>query len=673
MRTLTSTLLAAQRARASTPHLAITITNRKAGVRQLRWEPYQTTTTTGPHAAAISQNGALHRLRIDTATNTLHRQSVPPASQTVNNAAWHSWTSFRTNTLLCALAQWGANLLALAVDSTNPTQVHESLSPDNGATWTAFTLAITHTESISHVAAAAKADGTVVAVVTGATTVTAYKRSPDATWGSPVHVAGGADLATKRGVAVHHRGDWNILVAAQDAATGNAVLARFVFGDGFTRAVNTWGSRLDIQTASATSATTYSYPALHNPDVHRCTFRETYTGTGAYDRTMHSYQPLAADFPPDTWREPLPLDITSDHGLAITTDGVNAVWLTSAGLAYRAPLALTTLDVTDDVIEAHIYESEYSTRPAVIILDNSHGKYDTPGLAPVAALQLGADVEIAPGYRTTAGNETSTLGHHTITALTHVYNDAGQAHLRIEARPLFHLLHEFTPTRLYTRTNVNGFQPAATIAGRAGVALSSLSSSSAFTNLNISLLLLPGVSGLTALQQLLQRYTDRLLARGPQLLVIDPLPGAPSEASYHVNNPNEHPIIAASYTKRAPVAAWYQAHGQSGDNPVLGEHIDFDALGHTTASALQAIDHALTTEADADARALAMHRTAQIATNADQLIAPVHAGLELHDIIAITDPRLNLTAAKRRVTALELHYTRSRSATYRHLITLGQT
>ncbi len=79
MRTLTSTLLAAQKSATRTPAIAVQARNLLAGVVNLKWERlYTGSELDGPHALTIPGDGSLIRIRATPATDgrKLYRQRI---------------------------------------------------------------------------------------------------------------------------------------------------------------------------------------------------------------------------------------------------------------------------------------------------------------------------------------------------------------------------------------------------------------------------------------------------------------------------------------------------------------------------------------------------------------------------------------------------------------------
>jgi len=77
MRSLSNTLLEAQRSGASLPYVRLEIVAKVGGVTRFDWERlYQGGEPDFFHAATLPGDGSLIRLRVDPADNKLYRQKV---------------------------------------------------------------------------------------------------------------------------------------------------------------------------------------------------------------------------------------------------------------------------------------------------------------------------------------------------------------------------------------------------------------------------------------------------------------------------------------------------------------------------------------------------------------------------------------------------------------------
>ena len=671
MRSLSGTLAAAQKAHVRRPYLQVVVSDRHAGTRRLRWTQwYAGGEPDNGHAAIVAGDGSLTRARFD--GTTLYRSRVTTPTSGSTYSSWSSWSLPVTPLAdVVAFAKAGTTLWAFVVNSSSPTQVYAATSADHGATWTAFALAFTATPAVTGLAAAGKSDGNVVVVIKAAANLDAHRWN-GASWTRYA----GPTTPTHTGVAVYHTGDWNVAATVDDdgAPLPSSDLRRYIFGDGYSAAANTWSAALVLQSALTSSALAFSAPYAARPGVPRLTFRHRFTGTVAYDRLAHTHATPTADFVDDRWREPIPLNIAAAFGAALSYDGTN-VFLTTARYVYHSPIAPDTLDLTAAIVAADLHETDGSPALSEIVLDNAAGAYTTPGSGAAAALTKGAQVAASPGYNTTAGDEASAGPQYYVEGFRHSY-DGGRALLTVTlGSPWTHLArHRFPRAVEIAAAVTNAFQQLAFVLARVGYELSSTGASSAASSLQPPLALPPGTSALTAARRILDRLPDRLTFRIFTAVMNEPLAADAAGATYGRPLASEDQMIAAAAYGDALKDANHVQVFASADGSTVAEDVDFAETGLLYSAPRQRADPYLTAGADATARAATEQRKQTVATTrGDEITAPVHCGLEVNDVIAITDARHGLSAAKRRVLAIRTLYRRGPGgkARYDHQLTLG--
>ena len=673
MRSISGALAAAQKAAGRRPYLLVSVSDRHAGIRRLRWAQwYAGSEPDNGHAAVVAADGSLTRARFDGTNLSRSRVTTPGVGSSYGS--WDVWSAPITpKANLIAFAKAGSTLWAFIVNNTTTSQVYASTSTDNGATWSAFALAYTLSVGISALAAAGKSGGNVVVATIDPTNHLVATRWNGATWTAYL----GPTTPTFNGVAVHHSGDWNVLTTSEDTAAVVPVreLRQYLFGDGFSQATNTWSAAKVIQSAITASGIDIARPYLGRPDVMRATFRQQFTGTVAYDRTHHTYQPATAAFADALWREPVPLNIVAAFGVAISYDAAQ-VFLTTARYVYQAAIADGATDISDRVISADLHETGGSPALSEIVLDNADGAYTTPGSGAAAALTKGAEVRISPGYVTTAGDEYSANAAYYVEAIRHVC-EGGRALVKITLGSALTAMarHRFPRAVEFAAAAKTIFAQLQHIAARVGYELSASGSSSASANLYPPLALPPGTSALTAFRRTLDRVPDRLYARGEFLFLNEPLTSDTNDATY--KRPFDpafgQEIAAAEYGDALKDANHVQVFADA-DGAVVAEDVDYTETALLYSAPRQRADPYITAGADATARAAAEQRRQTVhTTRGDQITAPVHCGLEVNDVIALTDARHGLSGAKRRVLSLRTLYRRGPGgkARYDHVIELG--
>lgn len=676
MRTISANLKTTQKAKTRTPFLQAIVNDRFAGIRRLRYVSVYSGSEAdkGHSAAAWLDGGTRYLLRARFDGTTLYRSRVIDPTDASDFSIWTSWsTAFVAD--LVAFAKAGSTIWAFVVLAATPTQIHASKSTDNGATWSAFALQFTHTATVQTIAAAGKSDGDVVVLAGSAAdnTISAY-RWTGAAWNAAVNDS--ADIFIQ-GLAVIHAGDWNVIVTGTDSSggAGDTRVRSRVFGDGFSVAANTWSStKEDIAEATDTAGIDYKHPYIGQPDVYRVTFRQNYTGTVAYDRLYTTRTPATSAYIDYNWREPTPFDLTPPFGAAITTDNTN-VYLTTAKRVFLATLNEDSLDFTADVIRADLHTIPFNPRLSHIDINNADGTYKTPGAGAVVALTKGADVTIAIGYHTPTGDEASLVGaHYHITGFEHVY-EKGVAILRLILGSVWtHLArHRFPRAVNFADGDLNVFGQLEYVITRAGsFEFSSIGGSPESANLTPPLVIPPGTSALTAIMRILEHVPDTLFSRGEFIFLTQPLAADAADITY--KRPladGDQELHTALYGDHLKDANHVQIFADE-DASIVADDPDFADIALLYSAARQRHDPHLDTGSEATDRATREQRQqTMFTTRNDHITAPVHAAIETNDIIAITDDRHGLTAAKRRVLALRLRYDRHRSPRYEDAIELG--
>jgi len=670
VRSISGTLATAQKAAVRRPYMLVSVSDRHAGIRRLRWTQwYAGAEDDKGHAAVVAADGSLIRTRFS--GTTLYRSRVTTPVIGSDYSSWTTWTPPITpKANLIAFAKAGSTLRAFIVDDAIPSRVHSSISTDNGATWSGFVLSFITTggPAVIALAAAGKSDGNFVVVTVDAGNDLQAHRWDGATWTTYT----GPTTPTFNGVAVFHSGDWNIIATDEDTTAAVPVqeLRQYLFGDGFSQAPNTWSSGVVIQSAVTAAGLLFRSPYAAKPDVARATFRQQFTGSVAYDRTHHTYQPATAAFADALWREPVPLNIAAPFGVAISYDATQ-VFLTTARYVHQASMSDGATDISDRVVSADLHETGGAPALSEIVLDNADGAYTVPGSGAAIALTKGAEVRISPGYDA----EASAGPAYYVEAITHVY-EGGRALVKITLAPVWAALarHRFPRAVEFAAAAKNVFGQLQHLLARVGYELSSSGASAASANLYPPLALPPGTSALTAVRRVLDRVPDRLFARGEFLFLNEPLAADTADATYgRPLTTQDQEIAAAEYVDALKDANHAQVFAAA-DGTIVAEDVDYTETALLYSAPRQRADPYLTAGADATARAAAEQRRQTIeTTRGDTITAPVHCGLEVNDVIAITDARHGLTSAKRRVLALRTLYRRGPGgkARYDHQIELG--
>jgi hypothetical protein len=489
--------------------------------------------------------------------------------------------------------------------------------------------------------------------------VYAVKRS-GGSWGSPALWTN--SVASVTGLACHYQFDFNVVVTGTDSE-GNYKVWKSIYGDGYSEFPDEWRHLAEVTAVSPGSNVELRTPFLGYADVHRLTFIEKYTGSESYSRPYFSYLPPTADYISDRWREPVPMNVSSEYGLALGSSSSDA-WLSTPFGVWQASLAPPTLDVTEDVLELASEDEPHGGRLR-LVLRNDEGRYlDLSG--ENAVIKPGGEIRVSPGYLTAIGPWVSNGPAYWIEAWEHTRQRRGKATLVLHGRDGWWLLEGWRARHQYAWApgEKSVLQLIVFVLARAGLEFVSLGNSNTAGSLLPSFTIHPGESGATALRRLLSMVPDVLFFSGHWAYLLNPQASDDSQYSYGT----DHVIYRGRYGTVRRQANRAQVFG---DGPFV-DSFDWDSVEATYDRVRQALDLNLDTVAHAQERADAVLRHEEMASQSGELVVPVNCGHELYDVIDTTDPAAGLAAAKRRVVGIGLRYSRGgKRPTYEQRLLLG--
>jgi hypothetical protein len=461
------------------------------------------------------------------------------------------------------------------------------------------------------------------------------------------------------GLAVARPGDYDLAIAGVDT-TGVARLWTATYGDGVAQTADTWSALREVAKADAGSNVGLRAPSLAALDSYRLFFVEEYAGSIAYARPYGTWFAPGQTFAQNAWREPAPFDLSSSFGVALTGSPTRA-WLSMPAGVWRAPLVTPGADVSDDVLELAT-ETRPTSGRARVVLRNDDGRYTTlPG-----GLRLGAELALSPGYVTDVGAEVSDDGpRYWLDGWEHA-SSGGEATLMLHAGDVWSLVEAWRARRQYAWASGSDSLSLVLrfVFGRAGVELANAGASATATGHRPAFTIQPGEDGLSAARRLLAAMPDAVRVSGAAASLFEPLATEAALLEYGV----ELPVLRARFASTAPGANRVQVFGQG----VVAEGFDWEDIVDQLDRLRQVHDANLTSTSLASTRATTALRQEALSLARGELIAPVHCGLELHDVVAVTDPRAGLSKAAFRVAGLDLRYVRrSRSPVYEQRVLLG--
>jgi hypothetical protein len=414
-----------------------------------------------------------------------------------------------------------------------------------------------------------------------------------------------------------------------------------------------------VAKADSGSSVALRAPGLASLDTHRLYFVEAYAGSIAYSRPYGTWSAPGQTVAENAWREPVPFDLSSSYGVAMAgTDEM--AWLSSPGGVWRAPLETPDLDVSDDVLELAT-EARRTSGSAGVVLRNDDGRYNN--LANT--VRPGAELSISPGLVSDIGAEVSTGPRYWLEGWQYA-SFGGESTLTLLAADAWSLVERWQARRQYewAAGSDSIAQVLRFVFGRAGIELADAGASATATGHRPAFTIHPGEDGLSAVRRLLAMTPDVVLVAGETALLFEPLAGDPPSYEYGTG----HAVQRASFATNGGGANRVQVFGQG----VLAEAFAWDSIDDQPDRLRQVIDVGLSSASLAGARAASVLRQDELSQPRGELVASVHCGLDLHDVIAVTDARAGVTGAPYRVAGLDMRYVRRRrSPAYEQRVLLG--
>ncbi len=643
MRTLTATLLAAQRAASHIPCVKVEVCNRVDGAVRLEWERLYTGAEADYyHAIAMPGDGSLVRARLTPGADgqKLYRQRVANPGPLSDFSSWVYTDQY--NCSVVAAAALGAEVIIFWINSSR--EVQYILSADNGATWGIPQLIdYSPTPSVYGLAAAYKPNGDLAIFFADQSNLYVKKRVGGSWQEKVLWDKTTGDLS---GVAAVYDGDWMLLITGQDAG-GNRKLWSLVYGDGGAVTAGTWSDLKEIASAASDASFEYGGVFLDKPDVFRCFYVEKYTGVEAYSRPFWSYSVAGSGFLENLWHEPVPFNLSAEYGVALAHHGDYA-WLSTPCGVWRAALAEQRSDLTPDVIAVR-QEGRQERGELVVTLRNDDGRY----ASLAAPLAIGSQVEASFGYITGAGSEVSTGPTFTLEAYEHTRSGghaafslfAPDGRARVNA---WRARHQFRWNQGSDEFNVK--QMLECILARVGLRLEVKSESAVITSYYPDFIIRPGDRGDGVIRRLLSFVPDVLFIEGNKAYLVNPLSSDSAVYDYGVN----HAIAEGRYRGGAWEMNRVQVEGRdpaTGD-PVLVSSFSWGEIEDIYDRPVQVEDREVETVGEAAARGQAYLREAELAATTGFIRVPVNCGQQLYDVIGITDTPAGLSGAKRRVMGI---------------------
>ena len=684
MRTLSSTLEAAQKRADRLPYVEAKVYDYEAGIKRLTWTRlYTGSEPDNHHGIAFDGQGAMHRIRAD--GNSLYYQKLAspfnsppsfPLSFPLSLVSWFDgWELIATDCEgPCAIAACGAKVYIFYRKTDNA--LRKYYSHNYGDSWISAQL-VAYADVLS-LAACWWGTGNIVVCfalkasqINGITLDTSTQAATQHTWSDANH-----PLLNTYGIGATFNPFWpciEIVFAAKESDTpyNHFDLFRTWFSDN-----HDFLALESFLMAPDGEDITYEYPDCHLPasardyETNRIMAVEKFAGTTACTRPLACQTVKGTYWSDTTFTEPKPfLDIAPAYGLRLQSTA--DYWYTEKpdGVWRATRAAAQALDLTSDIIAMTLHAPGHLR----LELDNSRGQYASPGSGALASLRLRSEIILKLGYRTTAGDEASKVGTYWIEGWEHRSLQPNEATFVLLALFPWGLANRWT-ARYQMRWNKDAVNPKNVwqilyqLLARLGIKLTNTPpkpQSSAIINFYPDFTVNPGTRGDSAIRRLLSFVPDGLVFRGQEAFTKDSLADEESCYSYGI----DHSILTGKYSVSVPVSRTRAIGRDTGDNPILEEALDWDLLELAIDDLEQVYDPNLQTATRAQERAHAILRTRALDAQSAQITIPTNVGQEFLDVVTVTDKRCGVSEQKYRVQLISTYYDR-RKAIYTQRLTL---
>ena len=415
MRTLTSTLEAAQKKPHRLPYVEAKVYDYEAGIKRLSWTRiYTGSEPDNHHGIAFDGNGDMHRIRSE-GSNLYYQKVGPPFGSNAFpytfpfylSTAWPSWTTLRTDCAgPCAIAAYGAKVYIFYRSTSNVLRKH--YSHNYGSTWTNAQLVAY--ASVLSMAACWWGTGNIVVCfalqasqLNGITLDTSTQTPTQHTWSDGNH-----PLLATYGIGATFNAFWpccEIVFAGKESDTpyNHFDLFRTWFSDSYN-----FLALESLLISPDGEDITYEYPDCHLPssaqsyETNRIVAVEKFAGTTAYTRPLTCHMVKGTYWSDTTFSEPRPfLDVAPTYGLRLQSTAAYW-WLEKPDGVWKAPRpADSPLDLSKDIMTLSLQNAVASPTAVgrgnlVLELDNSKSQYASPASGALASLRFRSEIALKP-------------------------------------------------------------------------------------------------------------------------------------------------------------------------------------------------------------------------------------------------------------------------------------
>ncbi len=653
MRTLSNTLVAAQKQASHIPCVKLEAVNKTAGVTRLDWQRlYSGIEEDYFHTLTIAGDGSLIRARITTPSDSrklyVQRTANPSAESDFGN-----WTyTNQYNAVVVTAVSFGATVYIFWIKSDRKIQLITSIN--YGSSWSAVQLIdYAPSTAINGISAACKTNGDIALFFADQSTLYVKKLvngqwQPKSAWNKST---GGLS-----GMSAFYDNDWLLFITGKDSG-GNYKLWSLVYGDEGNLPAGNWGELKTFAEAPSDDNYSYRHTFLDKPDVFRCGYIEKFEGNEAYSRPFFSYTIDSTAFANNLWYEPQPFDLSSEYGLAAAHYN-DCCWLSSANGVWRASLAVQSLELDDEIISLK-NETDGAASKLTVELINDNAKF----ASLTAPLAIGCRLNFSPGYKTSHGNELSSGQSFSLDTYEYINSD-GVSKLVLYASNRWRDIERWVSKQQFrwngNSDDMNIKEILAFILARAGLRLEVISESATANDFYPDFCINPGMKGNDVIRKLLSFMPDLLFIEGDKAYLINPSADDASIYSYSASsdNPTAHSISKGRYLTKIPDYNYIK--NKVFDNK-SGQHFitscyDWEDIKNSSARIETLDDSNISTVSLGQDRGNAIMRKYHMKSAVDYICVPVNCGQQVYDVIDITDKHAGLTAIKRRVIGISLFY-----------------
>jgi len=540
VRQLSDSLLDAQKRATHTPYVKVEAKNTVCDVVRLDWERlYNGNEDDYFHDVTLPADGSLIRVRVTPPGDSrkLYRQRVTNPGTGSDFSQWIYTSQYNVVDVACC--SLGAEVSIFWIKSD--CKIYHLKSVDYGASWgSPQLLDYAPTTAIYGIAAAYKANGDIALFFADQATIYVMKRI-GGNWQSKV--AWDKSTGDLSGVAAVYDSDWCLMVSGKDE-NGNYKLWSLVYGDGGDVDAGDWSNLRTVASAPSDGDFEYFRIFMDNPDVSRCFFVEKFSGIDSYSRPFWSCSVSDSVFTDNCWREPIPMNLSSEYGLAIAHNG-DYCWLSAPYGVWRTGLVPDILDITGDILSLK-QEQFPGASKLNIELRNNAGKYSSLGQGELAVLDIGCQLDFSSGYLTGEGNEVSS-GQSFILEAYERTTTGQTANLRLYTADAWSLVKNWR-ARCQFRWNKDNDESSvkeilAFILSRVGLKLEVKSQSAVIMGYYPDFTIHPGNRGNNIITRLLSFVPDIIFIEGSKAYLVCPLSSDVADYSYG----EEHRILEGTY------------------------------------------------------------------------------------------------------------------------------